>query len=495
MRFSLTSAILATLMITHVSQAQQQQSKTGPLSPQKTDSSAVQRYTPEDVVGVAAMQPSRMLKSKYLQTMVEAASGQKEMDEMLAFLTKELGMDPLTVQEVAILFDKETIDRALNPMKGTAGGTAQLKSNMKQFTLAMHNLHDVYGRFPDDDGFDNNDKGNLSWRVYMLPYLEQAPLYNEFHLNESWDSDHNKKLIEKMPAIFETPGVKEKGKTSVQLFTGEGAPFAGDEGPGFRNIIDGTSNTILAVLAGPDKADVWTKPGGLDFDRKDPIKALCKVEKEFLAGFMDGSVRSIAVDIEPESLTSLITHAGSEVVNHAALDGERRSRVLAMPGIILRTSTPLDRETIFRVSLAGLGDGRPGKIESHDVTVFESCMVATPDDRTMLVGPEPLLRKMLAPRGAGGKASGTVHKQLIASFPANDIVAVIDLEPLQDFKALVAKNTPMPGLVENLQGAMLTIDLAGTGKSLSQMEVRTANKNSALQLSAVAQSVLQMQKV
>ncbi|MDA1231420.1 MAG: DUF1559 domain-containing protein [Planctomycetota bacterium] len=494
MRFSLTSAIIAILVTAHVSQAQPQKSKAAPLSPQKADSSAVQSYLPEDVVGVVAMQPSRMLKSKYLQTIVDAASGQKEMDEMLAFLTKELGMNPLTIQEVAILFDRETIDRALNPMKGPAGGPAQLKNNMKQFALAMHNLHDVHNRLPDDDGLENDDKGNLSWRVYMLPYMEQAPLYNEFHLNEPWDSDHNKTLIEKMPAIFETPGVKEKGKTSVHLFTGDGAPFSGDNGPGFRDIIDGTSNTILTVLAGPDKADIWTKPGGLDFDPKDPIKALGKVEKQVLVGLMDGSVRSIAVDIDSELLKCLITHAGGEVINHAALDGESPSRVQAMPGIILRTTTPLDRKMIFSVS-AGLGKSEPGKIETQDVTVFESCMVATPDDRTMLVGPEPLLRKMLAPREADGKAAGTIHKQLIASFPANDIVAVIDLEPLQDFKALVAKNTPMPGLVENLQGSMLTVDLAGTGKSLSQMEVRTANKNSALQLSAVAQSVLQMQKV
>lgn len=357
----------------------------------------------------------------------------------------------------------------------------------------MHNMHDVFGRFPDDDGLDDDNKGNLSWRVHVLPYLDQAALYNQFHVDEPWDSDHNKTLIEQMPEIFNSPGVTEKGKTSVHVFTGEGAPFAGDDAPGIRDITDGTSNTILTVLAGADKADVWTKPGGLDFDAENPVKALGKIEKEFLIGLMDGSVRSLSSDIDPVLLASLISNAGGEAMNHAMLDGDRPSRVQSMPGIILRTTVPMERDTIFNVWLVGLGEGKPGKIESQDVTVFESCMVAIPDDRTLLVGPEPLLKKMLTPRAAGyGK--GKVQMELSDSFPANDIAGIIDLEPLTDLKDQMAKNTPMPGLFEGLQGAMFSTDLAGTGKSLAQIEVRTANKNSALQLSALAQGMLQMQK-
>ena len=166
-----------------------------------------------------------------------------------------------------------------------------------------------------------------------------------------------------------------------------------------------------------------------------------------------------------------------------------------MPGIILRTTAPLDRDAIFRISLVGLGEGEAGKIGSLDVTVFESCMVAMPDDRTLLVGPEPLLKKMLAPRAASGaQVAGSVQQQLYASFPANDIAGMIELESLKDLKAQMAQNTPMPGLIEGLQGAMFTADLAGTGTFLAQIQVHTANKNSAMQLSALAQGMLQMQK-
>ena len=499
MRLSLTVGIISAVLMSQVSDGQQKRPQTAGQNLKAAETSAVLRYTPEDVVGIAAIQPSRMLESKYLQMMIEAASGQQEVDEMMATMTKELGMDPRTIQEAAILFDRETIDRTLNPMGASAGSTTQLKNSLKQFGLAMHNMHDVYGRFPDDDGLDDDNKGNLSWRVWMLPYMDQAPLFNEFHLDEPWDSDHNKTLIEKMPAIFESPGVTEKGRTSIHVFTGEGAPFAGDEGPRIQNITDGTSNTIMTVLAGPDRADIWTKPGGLDFDPENPIEALGKIDERFLVGFMDGSVRTVPADINPTSLAGFITQSGGEVTMDVDLDGNRPSRVQAMPGIILRTSAPLDQDAIFSISLVGLGEGEPGKIESQEVTVFESCMVAMPDDRTLLVGPEPLLKKMLtrrwvADKAAGDKAINTVQQQLYDSFPANDIAGMIDLEPLNDLKSQMAQNTPMPGLIEGLQGAIFTADLAGAGKFLSQFEVRTANKNSAMQLSALAQGMLQMQK-
>lgn len=475
-----------------------QQKKLGAIPGVKTpaaDESAVRRYIPEDVVGVAAMEPSRFLDSKYLQMLVDAAKGRQEVDEMLSAMSAELGIDPRQVEEVAVLFDKETIDRTLNPMRSGPRSTVDLENSLKQFALAMHNMHDVYGAFPDDDGIDNENKGNLSWRVWALPYMEEASLFNEFHLDEPWDSDHNKTLIEKMPRIFECPGVTEKGKTSFHVFTGDGAPFAGDKCPRIQQITDGTSNTIMMVLAGPDKAESWTKPGGLDFDPEAPIKALGKIDKSFIVAFMDGSVRALSADIGPVSLANAITPSdGIPIPGSDLNDDSRRARVQTMPGIILRMTGPLDRKAIFELALEGLGEGTAGKIGDQDVTVFESCMVATPDDRTLLVGPEPLLTKMLAPRAADGKAVGKVYQQLAAIFPKNDVACVIDLEPLSDLKKQLAQNTPMPGLLEGIQGAMLAIDLAGTGEFLSQIEVRTANKNSAMQLSALAQGMLQMQK-
>ena len=158
-------------------------------------------------------------------------------------------------------------------------------------------------------------KAGLSWRVHLLPFLDQAPLYNQFNFDEAWDSDHNKALIEKMPELFKVDGVTEAGKTSLHVFTGDGAPFAKDQAPGIRDFTDGTSNTILVVQAGPDTADIWTKPGGLDFDPKNPIKALGTLAEDlFLILMTDGSVRRVNKTIPAETLRHLIEHQDGQAV-------------------------------------------------------------------------------------------------------------------------------------------------------------------------------------
>jgi hypothetical protein len=180
-------------------------------------------------------------------------------------------------------------------------------NSLKQIGLAFHNYHDVFGAFCGVDRPAPDRPVGLSWRVYLLPFLDQAPLYNQFKFDEPWDSDHNKKLIDKMPELFKSPGVDDPTKTSFHVFTGPGALFADERCPRLQDITDGTSNTFLAVLAGPDTAEVWTKPGGLDFEPENPMKALGKIVGEtFLALFADGSVRQISTELDAGTLLHYI---------------------------------------------------------------------------------------------------------------------------------------------------------------------------------------------
>jgi RNA polymerase sigma factor (sigma-70 family) len=186
-------------------------------------------------------------------------------------------------------------------------------NNLKQILIALHNYHDVNGTFP-ANVTDKDGKPLLSWRVLLLPYLEQDNLYKQFKLDEPWDSDNNKKLLAMMPRVFKT-GIepKDSTKTYYQGFAGKGTIFEPGEKIKIQSITDGTSNTLAVVECGP--AVDWTKPEDL---RYDPKKELPKLEPPFtntiIAAMGDGSVHAFKPDIDEKNLRRLVERADGEVI-------------------------------------------------------------------------------------------------------------------------------------------------------------------------------------
>lgn len=178
----------------------------------------------------------------------------------------------------------------------------------------------------------------LSWRVLLLPYLgDDSPrLYEEFHLDESWDSPHNLSLLARMPRTYEAPLKRHvdvpPNHTLLKVFVGPGTAFerkpaglsvgvllgpaAGHErfrGLPLSDFPDGLGETLLYVEAGDPVP--WTKPEDIPFDPNRPV---------VLRGlFRGGACRSGMVDgaaykmIEPETdwtiLRARITRNGGEV--------------------------------------------------------------------------------------------------------------------------------------------------------------------------------------
>ena len=106
----------------------------------------------------------------------------------------------------------------------------------------MHNYHDTHGTLPPAAVRDRNGRPLLSWRVLILPYLEQQALFDEFKLDEPWDSPHNVHLLKKMPLIFrpyrDYP-MPDPYSTFYQVFTGKGSMFEGPRCLSFATLAAG----------------------------------------------------------------------------------------------------------------------------------------------------------------------------------------------------------------------------------------------------------------
>jgi prepilin-type processing-associated H-X9-DG protein len=184
-------------------------------------------------------------------------------------------------------------------------------NNLKQLALAIHNYASAYGNLPQDIA-DKNGKPLLSWRVAILPFIEEERLYQQFKQDEPWDSEANKKLLEKMPKICAAPrGKFEKGHTVYQSFAGPGALMNGKKLK-FTDITDGTSATFMLVEAG--EAVPWSKPADVAFDAKKPLPKLGGIfDGDFNVAFADGSVRFVKKGVKEENLKKFIGIASGEL--------------------------------------------------------------------------------------------------------------------------------------------------------------------------------------
>ncbi len=230
---------------------------------------------------------------------------------------------------VTIVFpaEKEQLSRLL-PLFGIVADTAmatayrdQRLMKLRDVGLAMLNFENDHKRYPAAAAIRSKDgKPLLSWRVAILPYLDGGnELYQQFRLDEPWDSPHNRKLITKMPGLFADPDPKlahlaSEGKTTLVVPVALETMFFNDEGATVRDVTDGTVKTIMAVEVEPLRAVVWTKPDDWEVDVQNPLSGVERDDlKEFVALFADGHLEVIPVNVDFRKLRGLLTRGGGEL--------------------------------------------------------------------------------------------------------------------------------------------------------------------------------------
>jgi hypothetical protein len=249
---------------------------------------------------------------------------QRLANEIVTMLQPQLDGDELTIRLEGIqtgYASSGVMVGLLLPAVQAAREAARRTSssnNMKMIMLAMHNYESAMKKFPDARARNADGKLMLSWRVALLPYLEEGDLYNQFHLDEPWDSEHNLKLVAKMPKVYQDPSVPvlpgTEGLTNYHVPFGDGLLFDAKGPTRFRDVTDGTSNTIALFEAA--RPVPWTMPEDAEISQANPAASLSRLRQGiFQVGFADGSVQALPQTLDAMTLWSLFTRAGGEVVN------------------------------------------------------------------------------------------------------------------------------------------------------------------------------------
>lgn len=180
--------------------------------------------------------------------------------------------------------------------------------SLREMAHAMHLYQEKHGRLPPHALYSPEGVPLLSWRVLLLPFIEQEDLYHQFKLNEPWDSPHNYSLLPKIPYTYSPlPGNPplEPFTTVFQVFVGEGAAFEGREGLLLKEDFPRRSFTILIVEA--EKGVPWTKPEDIPFTQGQPLPKLGRFFKgRFQTAKVSGETLAHFQDIDPEALQGAI---------------------------------------------------------------------------------------------------------------------------------------------------------------------------------------------
>lgn len=217
------------------------------------------------------------------------------------------------------------------PAERQVGRRTQCKNYLKQIGIALANYHDDYKSFPPAFVADPGGRPMHSWRVLLLPYLDQKELYRQYRFDEPWDGPNNSKLADQVSECyrcptfvlkqqpFESDAPHVKYLTNYVALTGAGAAFDGSRSITLQDIKDSAKDTILIAEVRQYSVN-WMQPDDVSVNQliTEISQSNSDAHTVHVGGLhvlmADGSVRFITQNCDRATIRALCTIAGGETI-------------------------------------------------------------------------------------------------------------------------------------------------------------------------------------
>jgi Protein of unknown function (DUF1559) len=205
---------------------------------------------------------------------------------------------------------------------------SQCRNNLRQIVLALHDYHDVHNCFPPAYLADENGRPMHSWRVLILPFLDEKELYEQYRFDEPWDGPNNSRLTGGIPYLLRCPSEPWTTNTNYFLIAGDGTAWADGRTPRIDDFTDGLAETIIVVEVANSNV-LWTEPHDLAMDEamrginwapgmgissRHPLGGRREKPESANVAFGEGQPVNLKNDFPLDEFERLLTHQGGEAV-------------------------------------------------------------------------------------------------------------------------------------------------------------------------------------
>lgn len=212
--------------------------------------------------------------------------------------------------------------------------------NIERIALALNAYAADHGTYPPPATARPDGTLMHSWRVLILPYLDQQELFNEYDMNQPWNAPSNLELTIRMPAVYRSAASQVHGGDAAYfLITGPGTLFppapSGSTTATYhplspRAITDDPSHTLLVVEADTSASNYypsWLEPRDLDVTSMQgligtsPGREIGGVNVDgAVVATIDGRSHFLSDQTPPGTVMALITVSGGEPLPDDVLD-------------------------------------------------------------------------------------------------------------------------------------------------------------------------------